>query len=48
MDDLRLSNMKNSINQLKVIYNKNEELLKQTGEKFNIFSILRNKNCFSF
>jgi hypothetical protein len=42
MDDLRLSNMKNSINQLKVIYNKNEELLKQNGEKFNIFSILRN------
>lgn len=40
MDDLRLGNMKNSINQLKAIYNKNEELLKQTGEKFNIFSIL--------
>ncbi|MFT5874875.1 MAG: hypothetical protein ACI8WT_003854 [Clostridium sp.] len=40
MDDLTLSNMKNSINQLKTIYNKHEELLKQTGEKFNIFSIL--------
>jgi hypothetical protein len=40
MDDLKLSNMKNSINQLKVIYEKHEELQKQTGEKFNIFSIL--------
>jgi len=40
MDDLTLSNMKNSINQLKTIYNKHEELLQQTGEKFNIFSIL--------
>lgn len=40
MDDLKLSNMKNTINQLKAIHEKNEELLKQTGEKFNIFSIL--------
>jgi hypothetical protein len=40
MNDLKLSNMRNSINQLKTIYNKHEELLKQTGEKFNIFSIL--------
>ena len=40
MDDLKLSNMKNTINQLKAIHEKHEELLKQTGEKFNIFSIL--------
>lgn len=40
MDDLKLSNMKNIINQLKVIYEKHEELQKQTGDKFNIFSIL--------
>lgn len=40
MNDLILSNMKNSISQLKVIYEKHEELQKQTGEKFNIFSIL--------
>jgi len=40
MDDLRISNMKNSINQLKTIYNKNEQLLKQSGEKFNYIQIL--------
>jgi hypothetical protein len=48
MNDLRLSNMKNSINQLKGLYNKNEVLLKQTGAKFNIFSIFRDKNYSSF
>lgn len=40
LDDLKLSNIKNNINQLKLIYDKHEELEKQTGEKFNIFSIL--------
>ena len=37
MNDLKLSNIINSINQLKVIYEKHEELQKQTGERFNIF-----------
>jgi hypothetical protein len=40
MDDLKLSNMKNIINQLRSIYEKHEKLQKETGEKFNIFSIL--------
>lgn len=40
MDDLKLINMKNIINHLRVIYDKYEELQKQTGEKFNVFSIL--------
>lgn len=40
MDDLKLANLKNIIDQLKVIYDKHEELQKRTGDKFNIFSIL--------
>lgn len=40
MEDIKLSNIKSTINQLRLIYEKHEELKIQTGDKFNIFSIL--------
>lgn len=40
MENLKLTNIKNSISQLKIIYDKHAKLQKETGAQFNIFSIL--------